>query len=137
MDVFSQGAAGGNGHRVDWTLDFNDTANTITIDAKHTRMASDGQGGFLPALAEPQRAWITVQLNTGQARTVDLVTGMIGVASGPLNDINTVLNNPQLFDGNAAEMLNSGPRVRTGVRLTVSADRAAMMSFSTQYKPPA
>lgn len=115
-DIFAEGGAGGNGYRLSWTLDFDDVANTVTIDATHARL--DGS----PA-SDPQRAEITVQLNSGQAITVDLLTGMMSTG--------------QAFDGTASTMLNTGPRTRTNVKLSVSTSRSKLIAFSTQYKPPA
>lgn len=108
--------ASSRGFSLDWALAFDDTANTVTITATHTR--TDGS-----AAPDPQVAKVTVTLNTSVAVTVDLLTGL--------------LNNGQAFDGTATKMINSGPRTRTGVKLKISADRAALITHSTEYLPPA
>lgn len=104
------------GFNFEWSLLFNDTADTVTVTAVHTRR----DGSAAPA---PQAAGITLQINSGQAISLDLLTGQLTPGG--------------LFDGTAGNMLNTGPRTRTNVRLRVSADRAAMMTHSTQYQPPA
>lgn len=109
-------AAGGNGCRLDWSLVFDDVANTLALNATHTHF--DGS----PA-PDPQQAEITFQLNTGQLITVDLLTGMMSQGGA--------------FDGTASKIVNSGQRVRTNVRLRLSTDRAKLITFSTQYMPPA
>lgn len=114
-DIFAQSAAGGNGFRLDWTLDFDDVANTVTVDATHTR----SNGSVAP---DPPQAQITLQLNGGQGIGLDLLTGR--------------LSNGVAFDGTATKIINSGPRTRTSVRLSVSNDRAKLITFSTQYQPP-
>lgn len=115
-DFFASSAAGGNGCRVDWTLNFDDTANTVTIEATHTHF--DGS----PA-PDPQQASITFRLNSGQSITVDLLTGLLSSGGA--------------FDGTASKIINSGPRTRTNVRLSVSTDRAKLITYSTSYLPPA
>jgi hypothetical protein len=111
----SSGADGGGCH-LGWDLAFNDAADTVTITAVHTRF----DGSAAPA---PQVAKMTITLNTSVAITLDLLTGRLGGG--------------QAFDGTATAIINSGPRVRTGVRLKVSADRAALITHSTEYQPPA
>lgn len=114
-DIIAESAAGGNGCRLDWNLDFDDVANTVTVTATHTRF--DGS----PA-PDPQQAQLTLQLNTSVAISLNLLTGR--------------LSNGQAFDGTATKIINSGPRTRTGVRLSVSTDRARLITFSTEYLPP-
>lgn len=130
-DVFAQAGAGGNNCKVLWNLDFDDVANTVTIDSTHTHF----DGSPCP---DPRKAWITVLLNTSVNITVDLLTGEVGTPNGPLDDPNTILTGRQPFvQGSPGKMINAGPKTRTGVRLKISADRAALISFSTQYLPPA
>jgi hypothetical protein len=79
-------------------------ANTVTIDATYTQPPD----GTIPV---PGTAAITFTLNTSVSIRLDLVTARLSTG--------------QLFDGNSATMLNSGPRTRTRrTRLKVSADRA-------------
>jgi hypothetical protein len=108
--------ASGLGFTLEWSLDFDDAANTITINATHVRN-SDGA----PAPA-PQQAELTFRLSNNQSIGVNLITGR--------------LTNGQLFDGTNATMINSGPRTRSGVTLSVSADRASLITNSTSYVPP-
>lgn len=115
-NVFAESAAGGNGCRLDWSLTFDDQADTVTITATHRRF--DGT-----AAPNPQEAQITLTLNSSVSIGVNLLTGR--------------MSNNQLFDGQNRAIVNDGPRVRTGVRLRVSADRAASLTFSTEYTPPA
>jgi hypothetical protein len=115
-DIHVSSAAGGNGCRLDWTLDFNDVANTVTINATHRHF--DGS-----AAPDPQQAQITLTLGNNQTISVNLLTGLLG--------------NGQAFDGTATKIINSGDRTRTGVTLKVTADRAALIVFSTEYIPPA
>lgn len=115
-DISASSAAGGNGCRLDWTLHFDDAADTVTIEATHTRF----DGSVAP---DPQQAAITIQVNSGQAVTVDLLTGLLSTGGA--------------FDGTASKIINSGPRTRTNVRLTVSTKRAKAINFSTTYTPPA
>jgi hypothetical protein len=113
---FASSAAGGNGSRLDWTLDFDDTANTATVNATHTHF--DGSPS-----PDPQQAALTFRLNTGQSITVDLLTGLLSTGAP--------------FDGTASTMINTGPRTRTNVKLSVSNDRAKLITYSTTYLPPA
>lgn len=116
-DVFAEAGAGGNNCRLDWTLDFDDSANTVTIDATHTHFDRS------PA-PDPQQAEITVILNTSVSVTVDLLTGLLSQGGA-------------FVQGSPGKMINAGPKTRTNVRLKVSADRARLISFTTQYLPPA
>lgn len=115
-DFVAASAAGGNGCRLDWSLHFDDVANTVTVNATHKRF--DGS-----AAPDPQQAQLTLQLNTSQAIVLNLLTGQLTPGGS--------------FDGTQGNMLNTGDRVRTGVRLTVSPNRAAAITHSTQYQPPA
>ena len=116
-NVSASSGASGLGCILEWSLLFDDAANTVTINATHKRT----DGALAP---DPQQAQITTTLDTNQTVTVDLLTA-------------TIQPGGQLFDGDPASMLNSGPRTRTNVKLKVSADRAAVLTFSTQYQPPA
>lgn len=108
--------ASGLGCALDWDLAFDDAANTVTVNATHAHV--DGS----PA-SDPQQAQLTFTLNNGQSIGLNLLTGR--------------LSNNQAFDGTATAIINSGPRTRTNVRLQISADRAAIITHSTQYIPPA
>jgi hypothetical protein len=121
-DIFAESAAAGNGHRLDWDLHFDDVANTVTVTATHSRMARDAQGNFLPQLADPQQALINMLFN-GTPLALNLLTGR--------------LSNGVAFDGTASRIIGSGPRTRTGVTVSVTADRARVITFSTTYQPPA
>jgi hypothetical protein len=68
-------------------------------------------------------AQLTFTLGNNQSIGLNLLTGR--------------LTNNQAFDGTATKIINSGPRTRTGVTLRISADRAALLTFSTAYTPPA
>ena len=116
-EIQASGGAGAAGCKFLWDLLFDDAANTVTITAVHTRF----DGSVAP---DPQQAEITVILNTSVSITVDCLTGTLSTGG----------NFSQASPG---PMLNAGPKTRTGVRLRVSADRAAALSFSTQYIPPA
>lgn len=116
-DILASGSAGGRGCRLDWTLDFDDAANTVTVEATHRLF---DQVTIAPA---PQQAEITFRLNTQQSITLNLLTGMLSAGGA--------------FDGTASSFLNTGPRVRTNVRLSVTPDRAQLITHSTQYTPPA
>jgi hypothetical protein len=115
-DVFASAGAGGRNCRLDWTLDFDDVANTVTLNATHTHF--DGT-----AAPDPPQAQITIQLNTSVDITVDLLTGLMSQGG-------------QFSQAAPGKIVNQGPKVRTGVRLKVSANRAGALSFSTQYTPP-
>jgi hypothetical protein len=110
--INASGGAGAAGHKLLWTLAFDDAANTITINATHTRF--DGTA----AAGNPQAAAITVERNNGQGLTLNLLT------------------DGTIFDGAAANMLNTGPRTRTGVTLKVAGGRGQVLTFSTAYTPP-
>jgi hypothetical protein len=121
-DVQASGGAGSRppgtpGYRFLWDLVFDDVANTVTITATHTTFA--GQ-----AATDPQQASITVILNSSVNVTVDCLTGTLSTGG----------NFSQASPG---PMLNAGAKTRTGVRLRVSANRAAALEFTTQYTPPA
>jgi hypothetical protein len=116
-DILAESGAGARGFRLYWTLHFDDAANTVTVNATHTRM-SDGS-----AAPAPQQAEITFRLNTQQSITLNLLTGILTVGGA--------------FDGTPGNMLNTGARTRTNVRLSVTPDRAQVITHSTQYLPPA
>lgn len=115
-NFFASSAAGGHGCRLDWTLDFDDVANTVTVQATHAHF--DGSPS-----PDPQQADLTFTLNTSVSITLNLLTGMLSQGGA--------------FDGTASEIINSGPRTRTGVRLSLSSGRAKVITFSTAYLPPA
>lgn len=115
--VNAEGGAGAGGHRLTWALAFDDVADTVTIDATHARFSGAEQAG------PPQVAQINLILPNGNAISVNLITARLGTG--------------QLFDGNAATMINSGPRTRTNVRLRLSPRRSRLIEFTTDYSPPA
>lgn len=123
-DVFATAGAGGNGCRLDWILDFDDAVDTVTITATHTHF--DGS----PA-PDPQQAQITVKLNTSFDVTVDLLTGLLIAPDNP------AIDGRPFVQGAPGKLINAGPKTRTSVRLRVSATRARLLDFSTQYLPPA
>jgi len=104
------------GYSLDWTLAFDDAADTVVIEALYTQPPN----GVIPV---PWRARLTIILNTSVDATVDLITGLLVPSGVPF-----VQDSP----GN---MLNAGPKTRTGVKLKVSADRAAAISHSTEFFP--
>ena len=115
MASFSaESGADSRGYHLGWTLAFDDVADTVTVDAVYTRPAGTPD-------VPPQIAKLTILLNTSVSITLDLVTATLSTGG--------------LFDGNPATMLNSGPRTRTGVRLKISADRAALITHSTEFLP--
>lgn len=114
--IHAEAGAGAAGCLLSWQLDFDDVANTVTVNATHTHF--DGS----PA-PDPQQAQITLQLNSGQPISLDLLTGR--------------LSNGAAFDGTASKIIDSGPRTRSNVRLTVGSGRGKVITFSTQYLPPA
>jgi hypothetical protein len=114
--VTASAGAGGHGCKLLWDLVFDDVADTITVTATHSHFDDS------PA-PDPQQAELTMTLNSGLAITLDLLTGR--------------LTSGQAFDGTATKIINSGPRTRTGVRARVSTDRAQLITFATQYLPPA
>lgn len=116
-DIIASGGAGANGCKFLWDLDFDDSANTVTITAVHTHFDDS------PA-PDPQQAEITVILNSSVSVTVDCLTGRLSTGGN-------------FSQANPGPMLNSGARTRTNVRLRVSQDRAAAISFTTQYTAPA
>lgn len=116
-DISASAGAGAAGCKFLWDLHFDDAANTVAITAVHTHF--DGS----PA-PDPQQAKITVILNTSVSITVDCLAGTLSTGG----------NFSQASPG---PMLNAGAKTRTGVKLKVSADRAAALTFSTQYTPPA
>lgn len=115
-DIFASSGAGGRGCRLDWTLTFNDVADTVTITATHTRF--DGS----PA-PDPPVAGLRITLNTSVEIGVNLLTGALSTGG-------------QFSQASPGKVVNQGPKTRTGVRLRVSADRAAAISFQTDYTPP-
>lgn len=115
-DFFASSGAGGNGCLLEWTLHFDDAADTVTVNATHAHF----NGSPAP---DPQQAQITLTLNSSVSIGLNLLTGR--------------LTNGQAFDGTATKIINSGDRTRTGVRLKVSADRARLITHSTEYLPPA
>lgn len=115
-DFFASSGAGGNGCLLEWALRFDDSANTVTVNATHAHF--DGS-----AAPDPQQAQITLTLNSSVSIGLNLLTGR--------------LTNGQPFDGAATKIINSGDRTRTNVRLKISADRAALITHSTEYLPPA
>jgi hypothetical protein len=109
--VHAEGAVGANNCRLDWQFDFDDVARTLTANATHTHF--DGT----PA-PDPQVAGITVELATGQARTFDFLT--IAAPS----------------DGQPG-IINKGTQVFANVNLKIGAGRGQVLTFTTNYLPPA
>lgn len=120
--VNAEGGAGAGGHRLTWTLAFDDVADTVTVDATHARFSGAEQ------LGPPSQAQIVLLLSNGQGVRVNLLTAQL--FSG------TNGNLLGLFDGDATSMINDGPRTRTNVRLNVGAGRGRVITFSTLYSPP-
>lgn len=116
-NINGSGGAGAANCKFLWDLVFDDAANTVTITAIHRHFDNT------PA-PDPQQAEITVILNTSVAITVNCLTGTLSTGGN-------------FSQSSPGPMLNTGAKTRTGVRLRVSADRAAAISFSTQYTPPA
>lgn len=110
--INASGGSGAGGHKLLWSLEFDTVANSITIDATHTRF--DGS----TAAGDPQAATITVERNNGQSMTLNLLT------------------DGTVFDGGPANMLNTGPRTRSNVTLRVGQGRGQVLTFSTTYSPP-
>jgi phage baseplate assembly protein gpV len=115
-NVHAQGTVGANGCMMPWSVDFDDAANTVTVNTTHTRF--DGS-----PCSDPSEASITVTLNTSVNITVDCLTGKLS-SGGDFSQTSP------------GELLNAGPKVRTGVRLRVSPDRAAVLAFTVRYTPP-
>lgn len=118
-DFHASNGTDSQGFHLQWALVFDDSANTVTITADHTR--SNGS-----AAPNPQVARVTFVLNSSVDITLDLLTGRLLNAQG---------GQGQAFDGTATAIINSGPRTRTNVRLRISADRAALITHSTEYLP--
>jgi len=116
-DIIASAGASSNDHKLRWDLHFDDVADTVTITANHTHLDDSPD-------ENPQQAEITVILNNSVEITVDLLTGLLSTGG------NFSQTSPGI-------MLNVGSRTRTGVKLKVSADRAGIISFTTQYLPPA
>lgn len=120
--VHAEGGAGGAGHKLLWSLDFDDVADTVTITATHDQFSG------APQVNPPQQAQIVLDPPTGPTVRVNLLTAQV------FNNTNG--NLLALFDGDTSSMVNDGPRTRTNFRLRVSQDRAAAIAFSTLYTPP-
>lgn len=116
-NIFVSAGASAIRGRLAWDLTFDDVANTVTINAVHTRP----NGSPAP---DPLVAIITVTLEGGASVSVDLLTGLLNGGA-------------PFVQGSPGKMINAGPKTRTSVRLTVSADRAASISFATEYQQPA
>lgn len=114
-DISAEARVPARGCALDWSLHFDDVADTITVRADYT-LVVNGQ----PA-PTPLEASLTFRLNTQQAITLDLLTGRLSTGA--------------LFDGTAGNMLNTGDRVRTGVRLSITPDRAQAISYSATLTP--
>lgn len=124
--------AGGGGHMIVGQLDGDDPANTLTLTVTHTKFDGSAQR------ADPRKAWFTVKINSGVDLTVDLLTGKVGISDRAPDDPAAVLTNPQDFSqASPGVILNAGAKTRTGVRASISPNRAAATAFSVQYTPPA
>lgn len=121
-DITASGGAGARNCKFLWDLDFDDAADTVKITATHTHFDDS------PA-PDPQVAQITVILNSSVDITVDCLTGRILNAQGG--------QGAAFSQASPGVMINAGPKTRTGVRLRVSATRAQLIEFTTQYTPPA
>jgi hypothetical protein len=119
--VHAEGGAGANGKIVLWTLDYDDVADTVTIDARYVFFGTD-----TPVGSDPTQAVLVLEPPAGQNVNVDLLTGHITRGSTDLG----------LFDptGNP-KLLDSGPRTRTNQKLKVNVGRGRDISFSMLYAP--
>jgi hypothetical protein len=108
--------------KLPWNFHFDDAANTVTITATHTKNDDT-------AATDPQNAQLTIVLNTSLDATVDLLTGKLTAPPA--------LAGEDFSQTSPGEILNAGSKTRTGVKLKVSANRAAAVQFSFAYTPPA
>jgi len=108
---FAGGASAG-GHELIWEAQHDDVARTVVLTATHTQI------GGLPQLGLPLRADIFVELNNGQPREFDLLTTVAPSDGQP-------------------GLINKGPQTFTNVNLKVAQDRGRVISFTTEYVPPA
>jgi len=110
--VHAEGGAGARNHMLLWTLDYDTVTRAVTLDVTHTKF--DGSA----AIGDPQQADIILIRPNGQEQDFNLLT----------------LVNP--VDGQP-NVLNDGPltfNVPGGLR--VSANRASLIEFRTEYVPP-
>ena len=114
-DIFASSGASSGGYTLEWSLVFDDAADTVTIDATYT-----GPNGP----PQPQVAALTVTLNTSASIGVDFLTGLLSTGGS-------------FVQGSPGNMLNAGAKTRTNVRLQISPDRAAGITHSTEFLPPA
>jgi hypothetical protein len=108
--------------KLPWSFHFDDVANTVTITATHSKNDDS-------PVPDPQNAQLTIVLNTSVDATVDLLTGKLTAPPA--------LAGQDFSQASPGEVLNAGPKTRTGVRLKVSANRAAAVEFRFAYTPPA
>lgn len=109
--VHADSAAGGHGHVLRWSLDYDTVTDDLTVNVTHTKF--DGSA----AIGAPQEADLVLVRPNGTERTFNLMT----VAGG---------QNP------APGVINEGVQVFPNIATRVSANRANLIEFRTEYTPP-
>lgn len=109
--VHAEAGAGGHGHQLLWQLDYNTVTDDLVINVTHTKF--DGS----PAIGAPQQANLVLVRPNGTERAFNLLTV---VASS---------------DGQPG-IINKGPQTYPNIATRVSATRANLIEFRTEYTPP-
>lgn len=109
--VHAEAGAGARGHMLLWALDYDTVTDDLSISVTHTKF--DGS----PAIGAPQQANLVLVRPNGQERVFNLLT----VPGG---------QNP------APGIINEGVQVFPNIATRVSANRAQLIEFRTEYTPP-
>jgi hypothetical protein len=109
--VTASGGAGGNNHKLLWELSYDTVTNDLTIDVTHTKF--DGSA----PIGDPQVANLVLVRPNGQERSFNLLT--VVASSDGLPGI-----------------INKGPQTYENIATRVSANRASLIEFRTEYTPP-
>jgi hypothetical protein len=109
--VHAESASGGHGHVLRWALDYDTVTDDLSINVTHTKF--DGS----PAIGAPQQADLVLVRPNGTERTFNLMT---------------VPGGQNLAPG----VINEGVQVFPSIATRVSASRASLIEFRTDYIPP-
>jgi hypothetical protein len=109
--VRAEGGAGSRGHMLMWQLDYDTATDDLSINVTHTKF--DGSA----PVGAPQEANLVLVRPNGQERVINLMTIPGGQNAAP-------------------GVINEGVQVFPNVATRVSANRANLIDFRTEYTPP-
>lgn len=109
--VHAEGGAGASGHKLLWALDYDTVTDQLQVAVTHTKFNGSA------AIGQPQVANLVLVRPNGQERTFNLLTVVASTDGQP-------------------GILNKGLQTYQNIATRISANRAALIEFRTEYTPP-